>query len=81
MDIREESMRMQKLIQNMTIDEFEQMLERNGIDTILPSYESACVRCMKKKFGEYGWNYNLKSDILMKQEKYLNYSLSDQGVA
>lgn len=81
MDIREESMRMQKLIQNMTIDEFDQMLERNGIDTILPSYESSYVRCMKKKFGEYGWSYNLKSDILTKQERYLNYSLSDQGVA
>ena len=81
MNITEEFMRMQNIIENMPMEEFEQMLERNGMDRILPSYESSYVRCMKEKFGEYGWNYNLKPEVLMKQEKYMNYSLSDQGVA
>lgn len=32
MDITEEFMRMQNIIENMPMEEFEQMLERNGMD-------------------------------------------------
>lgn len=81
MNNKKEFMQMKNLIEHMPMEEFEEMLERNGIDRILPSYKSSYVRCMKEKFGEYGWNYNLKPDVLMNQERYLDYSLSDQGAA
>lgn len=48
MNITEEFLRMQNLIENMPMHEYEQMLERNGINRILPSDESSYVRCMKE---------------------------------
>lgn len=81
MNNAKEFMQMKKLIEDMPIDKFEQMLEKNGMDRILPSYKSSYVRCMKEKFGEHGWKYNLKPDVLKNQERYLDYSLSDQGAA
>lgn len=81
MNITEEVKRMQNFIEHMPMDEFEEMLQRNGMGKILPSYESSYVRCMKERFGENGWNYNLKSDYLMNQKMYLDYNLSDQGAA
>lgn len=47
----EEKERIQKILDEMPISEFEQMLIKRGVQVIKESYNSSYVKCLKEKDG------------------------------
>ena len=52
MDLNQKLMELKEKLNNMSISEFDEMLERNGINRIKPSIESDYVKCLNKNFSD-----------------------------
>lgn len=64
----------EKYLENMSMDAFDAMLERCGINTIQPSVKSDFVKAVRKNFYDVKNLYVCKSS-LYKSEGYEEFSL------
>ncbi len=83
MDFRKELQRINKLIEDMPMQEFENMMFDCGLGEILPSGESEFAKCFKQNFFEANQNYIYKNRIFSQEiyREFNDFSFDGQGVA
>lgn len=81
MDLELEKMKMKDILDKMTIKEFDDMLERRGINEIKPSSMSEYVECLSKALWETEYTRNSNNFNLDYYDRYNYFELEGQGVA
>lgn len=75
-----EKKRIQKILDEMPMSEFEQMLERRGVGMIKNSCESSYVQCLEITQSNFYSNTE-NSKMRFNREDINQFSLEEQGAA
>lgn len=76
----EEKRRIQKILEEMPISEFEELLEKRGIGTIKESYDSDYVKCLRISKSNI-YSNDAKSKMKFRWGNIDMFNIEDQGVA
>lgn len=71
--------RIRKIIEETSMEEFDNILHDCGIELIKPSIESLYVKCLRKNLADN--EYRKKLNIYSVKEEYFEMDVVERGVA